>query len=191
MVLSLGAALAADAGAQEYTISTVAGNGTASFSGDAGAATAATLNGPVGVALDAANNLYIADVNNERIRLISGGNISTLAGNGTIGYAGDGAVATRAEMFVRMVAPGGNKLPAGHAIQCWHSDMPCIYAIMEPGARHEELPPSPAGAHLPPTQGRGRTNPSACDHARTRGHRFVAIASGAKSQARGHHGIRS
>jgi DNA-binding beta-propeller fold protein YncE len=81
MVLSLGAALAADAGAQEYTISTVAGNGTASFSGDAGAATAATLNGPVGVALDAANNLYIADVNNERIRLISGGNISTLAGN--------------------------------------------------------------------------------------------------------------
>jgi len=85
--LSLSAAVATGAWAQQYTISTVAGNGTAGFSGDGGSATSATLNGPIGVALDASHSLYVADVNNERIRLVSGGTISTLAGNGTTGYA--------------------------------------------------------------------------------------------------------
>ncbi len=130
MVLSLSAAISTGAWAQQYTISTVAGNGTASFSGDGGAATSATLNGPIGVALDTSQNLYIADVDNERVRLVSGGNISTLAGNGTVGYSGDGGAAASAEMFsptrtavdrsgnvyiadasndvIRMVAPGGN-----------------------------------------------------------------------------------
>ncbi len=130
MVLSLSAAISTGAWAQQYTISTVAGNGTASFSGDGGAATSATLNGPIGVALDASQNLYVADVDNERVRLVSGGNISTLAGNGTVGYAGDGGAAASAEMYsptravvdrsgnvyiadasndvIRMVAPGGN-----------------------------------------------------------------------------------
>ncbi len=54
-------------------ITTIAGTGTAGFSGDSGAATSATLNGPGGIALDAAGNLYIADFGNNRVRMMSGG----------------------------------------------------------------------------------------------------------------------
>ena len=78
-------------------ISTVAGSGTAGFSGDGGAATAALLNTPSGVALDGAGNLYISDGLNHRIRKVdSSGNISTVAGTGTQGYGGDGGAATAA-----------------------------------------------------------------------------------------------
>src|SRR5207245_5304334 len=61
-------------------ISTVAGNGTERFSGDGGPATAASLNSPYGVALDAAGNLYIADLFNHRIRKVAArsGIISTV-----------------------------------------------------------------------------------------------------------------
>lgn len=81
-------------------ISTVAGNGTAGFSGDSGAATSAELNFPEGVAVDASGNIYIADTNNFRIRMVtaSTGDISTVAGNGTDNYAGDGGAATSAEL---------------------------------------------------------------------------------------------
>ena len=58
-------------------ISTFAGNGTAGFGGDGGAATSAQLNGPQGLAVDSAGNLYIADTQNQRVRKVSGGNIST------------------------------------------------------------------------------------------------------------------
>jgi len=92
------AAASTGAWAQQYTISTVAGDGTASFSGDGGPATSATLNGPIGVAVDASENIYIADAVNQRIRRVSRGTISTLAGNGTNSYAGDGGAATSAEM---------------------------------------------------------------------------------------------
>ena len=73
-------------------ISTVAGSGAQGFSGDGGAATAAQLNQPRGVALDGAGNLYIADWFNQRIRKVdvSSGNISTVAGTGTAGFSGDG-----------------------------------------------------------------------------------------------------
>ena len=81
-------------------ITTVAGTGVAGFSGDGGLATAAQLNNPAGIALDASRNLYIADRANHRIRVVSAstGFISTVAGNGTGGYAGDGAAATSAEL---------------------------------------------------------------------------------------------
>ena len=80
-------------------ISTVAGTGTAGFSGDGGAATAAQLSNPQDVALDAAGNLYIADVNNNRIRKVnSAGVISTVAGTGTAGFSGDGGAATSAQL---------------------------------------------------------------------------------------------
>jgi uncharacterized protein (TIGR03437 family) len=83
-----------------YTISTVAGNGTAGYTGDAGAATSAELNGGYGVALDAAGNLYIADENNNVVRKVTpAGVISTFAGNGTAGYSGDGGAATSAELY--------------------------------------------------------------------------------------------
>jgi hypothetical protein len=81
-------------------ISTVAGNGTAGFSGDGGAATSAELHFPRGVALDTANNIYIADYDNQRVRkvTVSSGDISTVAGNGTAGFSGDGGPATSAEL---------------------------------------------------------------------------------------------
>jgi Concanavalin A-like lectin/glucanases superfamily/FG-GAP-like repeat/HYDIN/CFA65/VesB-like, Ig-like domain/Abnormal spindle-like microcephaly-assoc'd, ASPM-SPD-2-Hydin/FIMAH domain/NHL repeat len=81
-------------------ISTVAGNGTAGYSGDGGAATSASLASPYGVAVDGAGDLYIADAGNSRIRKVdASGNISTVAGNGTEGYSGDGGPATSAGLL--------------------------------------------------------------------------------------------
>ncbi|MEI6821811.1 MAG: T9SS type A sorting domain-containing protein, partial [Bacteroidota bacterium] len=82
-------------------ISTVAGNGTTGFTGDGGAATSAELYYPTGVALDASGNIYIADIFNQRIRKVtaSTGIITTVAGNGTSGFAGDGGAATSAELY--------------------------------------------------------------------------------------------
>ncbi|HYM77134.1 MAG TPA: hypothetical protein VE377_14265 [Candidatus Dormibacteraeota bacterium] len=68
------------------------------YNGDGIAATQADLNLPTGIALDSAGNLYIADWNNERIRKVdTNGIISTVAGNGISGFAGDGGPATAAE----------------------------------------------------------------------------------------------
>ena len=75
-----------------------AGNGTAGFSGDAGPATSAQLNSPAGLAVDSAGNLYIADSGNYRIRKVSAGVISTVAGNGTPGFSGDNGSATSAQL---------------------------------------------------------------------------------------------
>ena len=80
-------------------ISTIAGNGTAGYSGDGGAATSAELNYPSRVAADSSGNVYIADLYNNRVREVTpGGIISTVAGNGTAGYSGDGGAATSAEL---------------------------------------------------------------------------------------------
>jgi sugar lactone lactonase YvrE len=80
-------------------ITTVVGNGTAGYSGDGGPATDASLNGPFGVALDASNNLFIADNNNLVIREVSTtGIITTVAGNGTEGHSGNGGAATNATL---------------------------------------------------------------------------------------------
>ena len=81
-------------------ITTVAGNGTAGYSGDGGPATAARLNGPGGVGLDAAGNLFIADVKNDVVREVvaATGDVVTFAGNGTLGYSGDGGPATLAQL---------------------------------------------------------------------------------------------
>ncbi len=80
-------------------ISTIAGNGTAAYSGDGGQATSAELWAPTGVVFDAAGNLYIADEYNKRIRKVNtSGIITTFAGNGTAAYSGDGGLATAAEL---------------------------------------------------------------------------------------------
>ncbi|RKP54029.1 hypothetical protein D7Z26_11610 [Cohnella endophytica] len=81
-------------------ISTVAGNGSGGYSGDGGAATSAQLRVPWAVAIDSSGNLYIADAANHRIRKVdkSTGNISTVAGNGSFGYSGDGGLATSAQL---------------------------------------------------------------------------------------------
>ncbi len=80
-------------------ITTLAGDGTNGFSGDGGAATSAKLNSPQGVAVDGAGNLFIADTGNNRIRRVSpAGIVTTLAGDGTNGFSGDGGPATSAQL---------------------------------------------------------------------------------------------
>lgn len=84
------------------SISTIAGNYLfgPGFSGDGGKATAAELHAPASIAFDALGNLIIADADNNVIRMVdySTGNISTIAGNNTAGYSGDGGPATAAEL---------------------------------------------------------------------------------------------
>jgi hypothetical protein len=99
-------------------IYTVAGDGNLGFAGDGGPATSARLDHSEGVAVDGAGNLLIADTLNQRVRVVAAhtgtfygqamtaGNIYTIAGNGTQGFAGDGGPATSAEL----------SLPAGVAL---------------------------------------------------------------------------
>ena len=81
-------------------ITTVAGTGTAGYSGDGGPANRAQLNSPYGIALDAANNLYIVDRLNACIRMVAAatGIIRTIAGTGQAGYGGDGDPAVSAQL---------------------------------------------------------------------------------------------
>ena len=82
------------------TIRTVAGTGTAGYSGDGGPATEAQLNLPRDLEVDAAGNIYIADTDNHAIRMVStDGTISTLAGNGSSGSAGDEGPAVDATLY--------------------------------------------------------------------------------------------
>src|SRR5260370_12952702 len=90
-------------------ITTVAGNGTEGFSGDGGAATSAALNTPIGVAVDTAGNLYIADAFNNRIRKVNAaGVITTVAGNGDCRFSGDDGAAVSASLC----APFGGAVDA-------------------------------------------------------------------------------
>ncbi|HEV1285961.1 MAG TPA: hypothetical protein VNU44_11630, partial [Bryobacteraceae bacterium] len=78
-------------------LTTFAGTGDVGYAGDNGLATKAVLNNPVGLAMDAAGNVYIADANEFRIRVVSTtGIITTIAGSGHAGYAGDGGSALTA-----------------------------------------------------------------------------------------------
>jgi len=80
------------------TITTVAGDGIAGFSGDGGPATTAHLALPSGIAVDPMGNFYIADTNNNRIRKVAGATITTIAGNGDEFFAGDNGPATAASL---------------------------------------------------------------------------------------------
>ncbi len=80
-------------------INTIAGNGTAAFSGDGNFAVYASLNQPAGIYVDRWENIWIADEGNHRIRKIDPeGIIHTVAGNGTAGFAGDGGDALNAQL---------------------------------------------------------------------------------------------
>jgi DNA-binding CsgD family transcriptional regulator/sugar lactone lactonase YvrE len=81
-------------------ISTFVGKGTLGWTGDGGPPDIAELSAPEGIALDAQGNLFIADTASGRIRKVSGGVITTFAGNGTSGFSGDGGPATKAEFIV-------------------------------------------------------------------------------------------
>ncbi|MFI9311381.1 NHL domain-containing protein [Streptomyces triculaminicus] len=90
-------------------ISTVAGTGTAGFSGDDGPAASARLNGPVGVVVDSTGTLYISDYSNHRVRKVTAdGKISTVAGTGTAGFGGDDGPAASAQL----------QNPFGLAVDC-------------------------------------------------------------------------
>ena len=92
-------------------IYTIAGTGTAGFSGDGGPAASAEIDGPAGVAVDHAGNVLITDTVNNRIRVVAArtgahygqpmtaGDIYTIAGDGTAGFSGDGGPATSAELY--------------------------------------------------------------------------------------------
>src|SRR5438876_1134763 len=81
------------------TISTIAGNGKEGFSGDGGPAASAELTFPVGVAVDPAGNVYIADEGSNSIRKVNtSGIVSTIAGNDTQGFSEDGGPATSASL---------------------------------------------------------------------------------------------
>src|SRR4051812_38504130 len=85
---------------QPSELTVAAGTGTAGYSGDGGAATAAQLNGPYDVDVDGAGNLYIAEWYNSRIRKVnaSTGVITTIAGTGGRFFSGDGDGATSADL---------------------------------------------------------------------------------------------
>jgi trimeric autotransporter adhesin len=86
------------------TINTIAGSALSGYGGDGGQATAASLQDPIGVAVDATGNLYIGDYGNNRVRKVNtSGIISTIAGIGYAGYSGEGGQATAAEID----GPGG------------------------------------------------------------------------------------
>lgn len=98
-------------------ITTVAGSGAGGYSGDGGAATAAAFNLPNSLVVDGSGNLYIADYYNQRIRKVTAatGVVTTVAGNGNAGFAGDGAAATSAQLYYPSgvaVDSGGNVLIA-------------------------------------------------------------------------------
>ncbi len=99
------------AGSVSRDVNAVAGSGLSccsGYSGDGGPATAALLDHPAGVAVDANGDLFIADTGNDVIRevtpgpdgLLSDGIITTVAGDGTPGYSGDGGPATAAELHL-------------------------------------------------------------------------------------------
>jgi hypothetical protein len=97
-------------------ISTVAGNGTAGYSADDVQATASRLNNPYSVTFDPAGNLYIADYDNERVRMVNtGGLITTIAGTGVATADGDGGDATEAGLHKPQYV---QYTPAGDLIIC-------------------------------------------------------------------------
>jgi len=81
-------------------ITTIAGSGSSSYSGDNGAATSAALHNPIGLALDSSNNMYISDSKNNRVRkvTVATGIITTFAGTGSTIFNGDNGVATSASL---------------------------------------------------------------------------------------------
>jgi sugar lactone lactonase YvrE len=93
-------------------ISTVAGNGTAGFSGDGGPATSASLDIPVAVAVDGSGNIYIAERNNRVRKVDASGIITTVAGDGVEGFRGDGgpAIAARLHEPVALAVTSGGTL---------------------------------------------------------------------------------
>ncbi len=103
-------------------ISTIAGTGSYSFSGDGGAATSAAMHTPYGIAVDSSANVYFADYQNQRVRKVtaSTGIINTIAGSATNGFEGDGGDATSAKLLqpVKVAVDSSGKQ---NSIRSFHS----------------------------------------------------------------------
>lgn len=128
-------------------ISTLAGTGTMGYTGDGGPATAAELGIAEGVSVDALGDVYVADMNNSVIRMINtGGIISTVAGNGGIGYSGDGGPATAAKLF----------FPPGVYI----SSLGNLYIADESNSRVREVPGFPTIIASVKNTNRGKVYPN-------------------------------
>ena len=93
----IAATILTTSGVHAQSIATITGTGVGNYTGDGGAATAATVNAPRGAFADGSGNIYFADGSNNVVRKISNtGVITTVAGNGTFGYTGNGGAATAA-----------------------------------------------------------------------------------------------
>ncbi len=107
----------ADAGRAQYHVETVAGS---SRIGDGGPATAAQFTYIQGIAVDRLGNLYISDTTNHRVRKVSGGIVTTIAGTGVAGFSGDGKAAVDAQLnspYGLAVDGAGNVYVADYANQ--------------------------------------------------------------------------
>jgi len=99
LFLSAILALSVPAVAQTQKIITIAGTGISGYNGDGISAITARVSSPSGVAVDASGNVYVQDFLNHRVRKINtSGYITTIAGNGTVGYSGDGSVGTTSQV---------------------------------------------------------------------------------------------
>jgi len=109
--------------AQSFNISTIAGNGGSGFAGDGGMATNAHITSPAGLTVDSSGNLYIADAVNQRIRKISSnGIITTVAGNGTAAYSGDGGPATSAAIQITSLGQAASAVVVDNAGNLYVAD---------------------------------------------------------------------
>ena len=129
------------------TISTVAGNGTCGYGGDGGSATSAQLKNPAGVALDVAGTLFISDTGNCRVRQVSGGTISTIAGDGTCGFGGDGGPATSAQL----AAPSGITVDASGNVYVADTQNNRVRVLWAAGAAAPTPTPAPDTPTATPT----------------------------------------
>ncbi|GAA4466583.1 hypothetical protein GCM10023093_20940 [Nemorincola caseinilytica] len=107
-------------------VSTIAGTGIAGYLGDNGPATLAKLAEPIGIAIDAAGNIFFSEVGNSCVRKINtAGIITTIAGNGTMGYSGTGGPATNAQLS----GPGYIALDAAGNIYIPEYDNHCVRKV--------------------------------------------------------------
>lgn len=122
-------------------IRTIAGNGDPGFSGDGGAATAASLRVPRRVVVDTARNLYISDDGHGRIRVVKpNGTITTVVGNGTNSFSGDGGAAQSAVIH----RPIGMALDTNGSLYFADSDNNRIRMIEAPVVEEPTPTPSPS-----------------------------------------------
>ncbi len=128
------------------SLTRVAGNGHAGFSGDGGPAINAELNNPQGLAIDSLGNLYIADSNNNRVRIVSGGVIYTYVGNGQPGQygpLGDGGPATQANLHL----PMGLAVDSKGSLYIADTGDNCIRMVTVTGRRSSGGPPPSANIY--------------------------------------------